>query len=123
MVLGDVQLKGSDDKVYTLNFGVNAMCRLEDQDDRGRSYQDLLDEMRTGKPSMRTVRALAAAALVEPKNATLEQVGEILEDIGGPLVLLAAWKQSDDAIAEIGRELDALLTGQRSGGQPTRAVN
>jgi hypothetical protein len=99
MAVGDVILSGNDGRSYTLNFGVNAMCRLEDLDPQKRTYREVLLEMQTGRPSMRTVRTVVAAALVEPKDQTLEQVGDVIEDIGGVLVVLGAFVKSDDAIA------------------------
>lgn len=101
MAVGDVQLQGESGAQYTLNFGVNAMCRLEELDAKGRTYHEVLLEMRTGRPSMRTIRQVVAAALVDPANQTVEQVGTIIEDIGGVLVVLSAFVQSDPEISAL----------------------
>lgn len=112
MPAGDVELKGAEDRTYRLNFGTNAMCRLEDLD--GRSYHEVLAELHTGKPRMKTLRAFMQAALVDPAQATADQVGTIIEDIGGAPVILAAFVKSDAALEAIGRQIDALiLAGDR----------
>lgn len=100
MAVGDVQLQGESGATYTLNFGVNAMCRLEELDPQQRTYQDVLREMQTGRPSMRTIRAVVAAGLVEPTNQTVEQVGAIIEDFGGVLVVTRAFATSHQDIVD-----------------------
>lgn len=116
MALGDVVLKGSNDKAYTLNFGVNAMCRLEDLDPTHRTYREILKEVQSDTASMRTIRTLVSAALEAPTGLTPEQVGDLIEDFGGVLVVKIACSQSAADIADAGAQLLALVAGRQPAG-------
>jgi hypothetical protein len=105
--VGNVTLNGTEGRTYTLNFGVNAMCRMEEIDPKQRHYEELIGELKSKKPTMSTIRLVIAAALVDPKHATLEQAGEILEDIGGALVVMDALAKSETAIeSSLEREVE-----------------
>lgn len=77
---------------YTIDcFGTNAICRVEEAL-APRSVDDIMAELRGPAPHVRTVREWFKASLVEPKGETLsaEQVGEIIDDVGGWTVVLVA---------------------------------
>ncbi|HEX8030272.1 MAG TPA: hypothetical protein VF491_17480 [Vicinamibacterales bacterium] len=112
MAIGDFELKGQSGATYTLNFGVNAMCRIEEKDLQQRTYNLIVAEMQTGHPSMRTVRTVMAGALVSPANQTVEQAGEIVEDIGGIAIVIAAFTQTRTSAD---RRRDVAPTKTRSG--------
>lgn len=99
MAIGDVTVKGLEGRSYTVNFGVNAMCRLEEQIGDGTPYHQMIAEIRTGVPRMTTIRRFFKAGMVDPKPESDEQAGEILEDIGGAVTVIAALMQSEQAIA------------------------
>ena len=110
--IGNVDVKGGEGRVYTLNFGVNAMCRLEDL--TGRAYHEVLMEMKKGLPSMKTIRQFVQAALVAPPAESPEQAGTIIEDIGGAASVLLAFARSDAGISQ------AFLEEQRGAPRPPR---
>lgn len=114
--LGNITVKGGDDRTYTLNFGVNAMCRLEEL--TGRPYHEVMREMQSGLPRMATIRQFLQAGLVDPRPESAEQVGTIIEDIGGAAVVLRAFGQSDAAIAAALAQEDA--PPARRGGRKRR---
>jgi len=68
-----------------MTFGVNAWCRLEDL--TGRTSVDVIDELRGEQASMRTLRQFVKATLVDPKDASLDEVGDIIDDLGGPAII------------------------------------
>lgn len=120
--VGNVTLNGTEGRTYTLNFGVNAMCRVEELDPQQRTYEAILGELRSGKPSMRTIRLVIAAALVDPKAATLEQAGEIAQDIGGAMVVMEAMTLStQDIESGVGDEPMHDVPLVASGGRRRRA--
>lgn len=80
----DIELTGADGVVYRFNFGTNTFCRMEDA--TGLSYIEVLQRLRN-KPTMTFLRTLFQAALVSHQTASLEDVGVILDDVGGPAFL------------------------------------
>jgi hypothetical protein len=112
MPLGNVTLKREGDRDVTLNFGVNAMCRLEGID--GRHHQEVLREMQSGQPRMTTIRSLVQAALVDPEGVSPEEAGHIIEDIGGPSVIVMAFAASLEQLEAIGAQIEA---GARADGE------
>jgi hypothetical protein len=85
MPIGDVDIQSDEQQMYRLNFGVNAICRLEDKD--GRSYGEILEALRVDYPSMRLLRLVVWAGL--PETTTLEEAGRALDALG-PVTILAA---------------------------------
>lgn len=81
MAKGVVELKGSDDKTYKLKFGTNAICKIQEALDRplGAILASLTDETRV---DMRILRTMVQCALIEPANATPEQAGDLIDDVG-----------------------------------------
>lgn len=90
MAIGDVQFKGASG-TYTLNFGCNAMCRLEAG--TGKTYDAVMAELGADDPPMTLIRQVVQALVTEPKEPALEQAGDILDDIGGAEAVLLAFKQ------------------------------
>lgn len=89
-----VELKGNTG-TYRIDFGTNAMCRIEEHFNDGRTCEEILDAILTRPKTMiREIRTLVQSFLVEPKNPTAEQTGAIIDDIGGPAVFIAALQQS-----------------------------
>lgn len=82
------QVIGSSGRTYVLNFGVNAMCRLEAI--TGRPYYEVMREVMGGEPRMETARHLMQAVLTDPATPSPEEAGNVLDDIGGIAALLAA---------------------------------
>lgn len=89
-----IELKG-ERQTYKVDFGTNAMCRLEEGDKAGRSCAEILDAI-LSTPSVRiaTVRQLVQALLVEPLNPSLDETGAIIDDVGGPAIFILALRQS-----------------------------
>ena len=102
MAIGDVVLRG-EDRTYTLNFGVNAMCRIEKLE--GRSYHAVLTDLRDPRPSMTLVRTVLRAALTNPATPTDDEAGDILDDLGGPQVVVLSFVRSYEAIDDVGRQI------------------
>lgn len=77
---GQVDLTASNGDVFTLKFGTNAICKLEDTLNKtlGEILEDMKDE---GKLSMRTIRTMVRLALVG-REATDEVVGDLIDDVG-----------------------------------------
>lgn len=114
MAVGDAELKSADgQRIYRVNYGVNAMCRLEALVSP-RSYQSVLAELNSGRPKMTTIRAYFQACLIEPKLDTAEAVGDALEDVGGAPVFLAAFAKADAAITEIGHQIEAIIAAGKN---------
>jgi hypothetical protein len=92
MAMGDVEFKGEDGKTFILNFGTNAMCRLEKA--TGKTYGQVCDELRAENPPIMLARHFVQASLVEPKGLTEEQAGDVLDAIGGPAQILTAFRRA-----------------------------
>jgi hypothetical protein len=92
MAIGDVEFAGTGEARYRLNFGANAMCRAEEA--TGKTFGQVMAEMNQPHPSITLVRQLMGAVLVEPEGQTPEQVGNILDDIGGAEAVVLAFKQA-----------------------------
>lgn len=90
---GNIEIK-SGETTYVLNYGSNAACRLESEMP-DRSYGDVLDELRGPNPRVSTIREFVKAALVSPAGLSLDQVGDVIDEIGGwALVLVGLESQS-----------------------------
>lgn len=73
--------------VYTVNFsGTNTACRLEEA--TGKSFGECMADLRGPRPSLRLIRELARAAIIEPKDLTLDEAGDFVDDVGGWAVIL-----------------------------------
>jgi hypothetical protein len=78
-------VEGSNGKKYTLETGTNAWCRVETI--TGRRLADVLDELRGEYAPMSLLRQFMQGLIVEPNNPTLDDVGDIIDDMGGPGVV------------------------------------
>jgi hypothetical protein len=95
----NVEFTGASGTVYSFNFGTNAACRLEEAIDR--SYDDAMLELKGQSPRVSLVRQWVKAALVTPDPVTItnEQVGDLIDDIGGwTFVLVGLGSQSPIAV-------------------------
>lgn len=87
MALGDVRLKGEAES-YVFNFGTNAACRVEEA--TGKTYGEVIAALNVTHPSVSLIRSFLKACLVNPANASDEQVGHMIDDIGGWEMVQAA---------------------------------
>ncbi len=78
-----VTFTGTSGRIYQLDFGTNAKCRLEDLS--GVAFDDVMLELRSVRPHVARVRQFVQASLIDPNGATLtpEEVGDIIDDLGG----------------------------------------
>ncbi len=85
----NVEFTGQSGTVYTMNFGTNAACRVEEATTR--SYDEVMYELKSTRPRVTTVRQWVKAALVTPgaDSVTLDQVGDLIDDLGGWTFVLA----------------------------------
>lgn len=74
-----VTLRGAD-RTYTLNLDTNAQCRIEAATGLP-SYGAVLDAIRQGNVSV--LRTWVHEGLIDPPDQSLEQVGAIIDDVGG----------------------------------------
>lgn len=93
----EVHVTGKSGQAYTISFGTNAWCRLEDN--TGRTAADALDELRGTNSSMRVLRQFVQAVLVVPKDPSLEQVGDIIDDLGGATWIRASFMATAAIVA------------------------
>jgi hypothetical protein len=91
MAIGDVEFAGTHGR-YVLNFGANAMCRAEEA--TGKTFGQVIADLNQPHPSITLVRQFVGAVLVEPEGQTPEQVGNLLDDIGGAEAVILAYKQA-----------------------------
>lgn len=91
----EIELKGISEHTYKVDFGTNAMCRVEDAfDPTGvKSCGDILDDLIRPNVRISEIRRLVKALLINPPN-DLEAVGQIIDDIGGPSVFVVALRGS-----------------------------
>lgn len=82
---------GMSGTTYVLDFGSNAICRMEEQ--TGEYYGAILEQLRSPTCKAKYVRAWVWACLTDRPDLTIEQAGDILDDIGGASVVLAAFQQ------------------------------
>lgn len=75
-----VELSDSTGQTYTLRFGTNAICAV--QDELNLSLGEILKQFDHDKLDMRTIRTMVKCAVVEPKGVTAEQVGDFIDDVG-----------------------------------------
>lgn len=120
---GDISIT-TGDTTYVFNYGSNSACRLEDELNDGRSYTEVMDELTGPKPRVKTIRAFVKAALVSHKDMTLEQVGDVIDQLGGwALILVGLDSQSPYALkAKTSLEsLQKLLNTQEAEAEPKPA--
>lgn len=81
---------GASGRTYTLNFGTNSACRLESAVNR--SYESVMAEIHGPSPRSTTIRHWVLASLVDPNTDafSLDDVGDLIDDIGGTSVVLIA---------------------------------
>ncbi len=99
---GRFDLKGADGAVYTLELGTNTFCRLEEM--TGTPWTESLEELQGGKARMTLLRQFVMASLAS-EPASLEDVGRIIDDIGGIEVIAAAIAAGPSAPNEVMREV------------------
>lgn len=81
-------LRGAE-RVYRLDCsGVNALARIEEA--TGLWFDDLITALQGECPDPQLILAFLGASLIDPVDASPEEVAAILEDIGGPVVVIAA---------------------------------
>ena len=81
-----------DRQAYALECGsTNAFCRLEAV--TGQPYREVLAELRTARAKAQTVHAFLAAALIHPEVSP-DQVGPIVDDLGGLMVVRAVLREA-----------------------------
>lgn len=70
------------DKAYTIHYGQNALCALEDALDEG--IDSIVKRFVAGKVALRDFRAIIWAGLLKEHRAmTLETVGDLCDAAGG----------------------------------------
>lgn len=105
--MDDVTFTGASGQSYTLNFGTNAACRIEAATNR--SYDEVMAELRGTAPKVTTIREWVRASLVAPKDVSLDDVGNIIDDLGGwTFVLVGLGSQSPTAVSANEAIRDAL---------------
>lgn len=83
------------DRVYVLNFGTNSACRLEEALGGARTYGDVVQVLSTDvRPSVTLIREFVKAALVQPVDVSLDDVGTFIDNIGGWAMVLY-WLKAD----------------------------
>lgn len=87
-----ITLRGAD-RDYVLLLDTNAQCRIEDV--TGLMYPMVLDAIRRGHRTV--LRQWVRASLIDPPEQTLDQVGAIIDDVGGYEVLTAGFQQAKQA--------------------------
>lgn len=78
----EVEVKGKNDEVFTLRFGPNEICQIEDA--IRKDLSDLMQDYSTGRISVRHLRTIVQIAYVAPngKPTQATRAGEILSSIG-----------------------------------------
>lgn len=92
-------------KTYTLQYTTNAFCELEDE-----TGMKVLDIIANGEPSMKVIRAMVWAGLLEHhEGITIKQAGHVIDAAGGMEVVMdkvnaavAAGTIDDDDAPEAG---------------------
>lgn len=83
-------MTGMSGTVYRFVFGSNAICRMEEH--TGEYYAAMLEQLRSPSCRAKYARAWVWACLQDQPGLTIEQAGDILDDIGGAGVVLAAFQ-------------------------------
>jgi hypothetical protein len=78
------------DRSYTICPDLNSQCRVESV--TGLTYPVILDAIRAGNRTV--LRQWLQAVLVDPADQTLDQVGEIIDDVGGSEVFAVSVRQA-----------------------------
>ncbi len=79
-----------DGEVFTLDFGCNMACRLEEADGQGRDYADILADA-TANPTATKMRRIVMAAMLPVDKVTLEHAGKMVDALGGYKALARQW--------------------------------
>lgn len=83
-----VTLQGAE-RTYRIDCTrTNALVRVEEE--TGRSFLSAINALDSDDPDPELARQFLGAVLVDPDEASAEQVAVILDDIGGPAVIAAA---------------------------------
>lgn len=90
--MNEIQHLGMSGTTYRFRFGSNAICLLEEQ--TGEYYDAILQHLRGPNCPAKYARAWVWASLIDRAGLTIEQAGDILDDIGGPSVVLEAFQQA-----------------------------
>lgn len=83
-----VTLRGAEHSYEVDLSGTNVMCRIEAA--TGLAYEDALSALTAKRPRVSLLREFLRCALVTQTEVSLEEVGAILDDIGGAAVVQAA---------------------------------
>lgn len=93
----DHDIPGVSETVYTVNFGTNAQVRVEQAFQKPyfqvlREFMSMAAEARGGNLAviqLEQIRKMLRAVLVSHPQASLDEVGEIIDDMaGGPVAVL-----------------------------------
>lgn len=78
----EVEIKGKNDEVFTLRFGPNEICQIEEAIKKDLS--DLINELMAGRVNVRQLRTIVQLSYVAPngKPTQATRAGEILSSIG-----------------------------------------
>lgn len=79
---GVVTFEGEDGgTTYVLKFGTNAICLMQEK--LGRSLGEILEGLKDEKNTdMSVIRTMVLCALIQPKDATPEMAGDLIDDVG-----------------------------------------
>lgn len=96
--MASLTVTGVSGATYTLDFGTNAECRIEEATTR--SYDELLANLRSATPRRTWVREFMRGGLIDPVGLTLDEVGAVIDDIGGCEAILAGLGSQSPAAIE-----------------------
>jgi hypothetical protein len=99
----DVEITGESGTVYRFNFGTNACCRVETI--TGISYVEVVSQLKVAAPHVALVRQFVKGTIVQPIGLTDDQIGDLIDDMGGWGVIVSSLRKDD---AELLKALDAL---------------
>jgi hypothetical protein len=83
----EILLRGVD-RVYRAKFGTNAWATLEER--TGLTRDQALAALRKRRPDVGLLREFIRAGLTDPPAPTIEEAGDILDDIGGAAIVQGA---------------------------------
>jgi hypothetical protein len=87
MARGDVPVRGASGDQYTFNFGTNACCRIEAA--LNIPFAEALKRLRNPEIATATMaREFIKATIVSPADVTLDQAGDIMDDLGGAVSVM-----------------------------------
>lgn len=99
MAVGDRTIKG-ESRSYLVNFGTNAACRVEDA--TGKTFGAVVKAISAPDAPVKLFRQFFQCVLVDPHGSALsdEEVGTVIDDVGGWEVLQVAWAMPETAQPE-----------------------